>query len=87
MLTLENAVLSFEEILALAHVNFEEQNKVSEPSIIMFNYLCICIYLMHSIIIIFLIMASLRNAINVKFTLEQVTKAQRGSRDIALLFL
>jgi hypothetical protein len=25
--------------------------------------------------------------VKVKFTLEQVTKAQRGSRDIALLFL
>jgi len=43
VLTLENAVLSFEEILSLANGNFEEQNKVLEPFIIMINYLCICI--------------------------------------------
>ena len=41
MVTLQNAVLSFEEILSLAHGNSEEQNKVLEPSIIMTNYLII----------------------------------------------
>ena len=33
---------------------------------------------MHSIIIIYLIKASLRNAIKLKFTPEQATKAQGG---------
>jgi hypothetical protein len=28
-----------------------------------------------------------KNKVKVKFTLEQATKAQRGSRDITLLFL
>jgi len=31
--------------------------------------------------------AKLKVKVKVKFTLEQVTKAQRGSRGIALLFL
>ena len=82
VITLENAVLSFEEILSLAHGNFEELNKVLESSIIMIIYLIIyaVVYLMHSIIITFLIKVSWRNTIKVKvkFTLEQATKARGG---------
>jgi hypothetical protein len=32
-------------------------------------------------------MYGIKVKLNVKFTLEQATKAQRGSRDIGLLFL
>jgi hypothetical protein len=41
VITQENAALTFEEILSLAHGNFKEQNKVFEPSILMMNYLII----------------------------------------------
>ena len=41
VIILKNEVLSFEEILLLAHGNFEEQNKFLEPSIIMINYFII----------------------------------------------
>jgi len=34
--------INFEEIISRIHGNFEEQNKVSEPSIIIINY-CITI--------------------------------------------
>ena len=63
--------MNFEEIFPRAHGNIEEQNKVMESSIIIINYFIIintyCEYIiMHSIIIIFLINAYLRNAIKKK---------------------
>ena len=38
--------INFEEILSCAHGNFEEKNKVLEPSIIIINYCIIIIILL-----------------------------------------
>jgi len=65
--------ISFEEMLSRVHGDFEEENKVLESSKITIHYWIIVIeiynyvvQLMHSIIIIFLIKASSRNAIRKK---------------------
>jgi len=69
--------MNFEEILSLVHGNFDEQNKVLEPSITIINHCIIIIViiiiinacyiyivkLMHSIIITFIIKVSSWNAI------------------------
>jgi hypothetical protein len=39
--------IKFKEILSLAHGNFEDQNKVLEPSIIIINF-CITIIIIHA---------------------------------------
>ena len=55
--------INFEEIFSRAHGNFEDQNKVLEPSTIIVNYCIDCnniiiIQLMHTTIITLLIQAS-----------------------------
>ena len=63
--------ISFEGILSRTYETFEEQNKVSEPSIIIINYCIIIInayhnYIITHSIITFVVKASYRNAIRKK---------------------